>query len=191
VPVLRALPALGGVEGELRVLHGRDDRPLEAIIYLTREGATALAWTRERTTVVWRDRRFVPALVAVAPGRDLQIENEGSIHHRLFAVTADGSLDVDLPPEDATRMPPLEPGFLRFYCRLHERESLSVLVPPTPYFARADEAGHFAIGRLPPGHWRLNVWSEVAAGPVRPVDVGWLGPAHADVFLDARLFRAP
>lgn len=191
VPVLRAVPALGGVEGELRVLHGGDQRTLAAVVYFTREGATALAWTRERTTVAWRDRRFLPALVAVAPGRGLEVENEGPIHHQLFAVTADGSLDLDLPPQAVARTPPLEPGLLRFYCRLHQQESLSVFVPPTPYFARVDEAGHYRVGRLPPGRWRLHVWSEVVEGPVRPVDVGWLGPVEADVFLDARLFRTP
>lgn len=189
---LREVPGLGGVRGELRIVHERPGVPLPpAVVYLTREGRAGSLLPRGAPTVRLEDGRFEPALAAVGPDRPLRLANRGALHHRLFALAPGGRLELHLAPhERGAEIELPAAGVLRFYCSLHAEESLTVFAAPTPHFAVVDARGRYAIRGVPPGAWSLRVWTEGAHGPVRSVEVGAFGTRLEPIVLDARRLSA-
>jgi hypothetical protein len=53
-----------------------------------------------------------------------------------------------------------EPGPVRIYCSIHERMNGLIFVTPSSLFATPAASGAYQIGDVPPGRYRLRVWSE-------------------------------
>lgn len=181
----------GSVEGRLQLVHAegtlRDLGPW--VVYL--EGAEGGG--REAPPVVRADEAGLrPAFVAVGPAATLRLESEDLRHHELFAIAEEGRLEAALPPggRSELRLPDAR-GVLRFYCRLHDDERLSVFVAPSGRFARPGADGRYRLGGVPPGRYTLAVWSDQVSGPVRPIRVRAGRTVREDIWLDGRRLRRP
>ena len=49
---------------------------------------------------------------------------------------------------------------MRIYCSIHERMNGLIFVTPSPLFATPSPGGEYRIADVPPGRYRLRVWSE-------------------------------
>jgi plastocyanin len=187
-PPLDAVSGLGGVRGEIRLVHGEKARmPQPSVVYLSRPGTSGEDRRHQPVTVRRQAGRFEPEFVALPRGQSLRFANEDGVHHRLFALEAAAGIEVPLPPGGTSQPTRLErAGTLRFYCRLHAEEEFTVLVVPSRHFDVVDGHGAWAIPRVPRGSWRLHLWSEVVNGPVRQVDVGLFRTRHETIWLDGR-----
>jgi hypothetical protein len=184
----------GGVAGQLRVAHRKDGARalLPAVVYLARRDIPPSA-PSDGVASVELGRGSDGASIAVLPlGQSVRFRDASGVHHRLFGLSGRTRLEAAVAP-GGTSAPirPLEPGLLRMYCALHPEEAVSVFVAPSPHFAVLDGRGRFAIRRVPPGRWRMHLWSDAAAGPVRDVRVRPFGSVRETIWLDAGRLHRP
>jgi len=131
--------------------------------------------TTARPRLENRACRFQPHVLAAAVGQKIEIVNGDPILHNTHA-KLDGKLtlfNVALPIQNQ-KIPKTirEPGLLSLQCDAgHLWMSGFVIAFDHPYFAVTDERGAFAIGRIPPGAYRVRAWHEKLGGQVLEVKV--------------------
>jgi len=144
-----------------------------------------------RFTLVQKNRMFMPHLLVVPVGSVVSFPNEDPFFHNVFSYFNGKRFDLGLyeagKSKDVTFS---REGVSYIFCNIHPEMGAVVLALSTPYYGVSTATGAVAIHDVPPGSYRLHVWSEAAqfANPVdaeRIVQVG-AAPVHLDqIFLQA------
>ena len=109
--------------------------------------------------------RFSPHVSTAAVGTTLEIRNLDPILHNLHVrrETRFGPTVMNVIQPAGTRSvqkPFSEAGFLDVRCDVHAFMSAFVHVFDHPYFAATDPTGNFAMTKVPPGVYKLQIWHE-------------------------------
>jgi len=184
--------ALGAVAGKLTVVNGASDAADlgAAVVYLDRGPAGwRLLWPGRPPLVFDGAGSISPAVVGGTVGQTLRLAFEGGVLHRPFTFT-EGGVRVDLPTTgDGGTLRLAEPGVLRIYCSLHRSERSIVYAVRSPFVAPVDRRGQYGIVDVPPGAYRLVLWSEGVSGPIRSIEIESGSRLDAPIWIDARQVR--
>jgi hypothetical protein len=106
--------------------------------------------------------RFRPDFLVVAVGQPVSMPNDDTIFHNVFSYSRPNDFDLGLYRAGESRTLQFEhAGPVRLYCSIHERMNGLIFVTPTRLFALpSPSSGDFRIERIPPGRYRVRVWSE-------------------------------
>jgi len=97
----------------------------------------------------------------VAAGQPVQMANDDAIYHNVFSYSRPNDFDLGLYPAGESRTLRLRhPGVVKLYCSIHETMNATILVTPTPWFDTVNGRGGYALTGVPPGRYRVSVWSE-------------------------------
>lgn len=185
---LSALPrGLSSVHGEVHITGKRES--------VARLGPGVVVYLEHRDGHGWRSFRTRTLsdatgasgqeLVVLGRGQALRFASESGVAHRPFAVRGTERIDLEVREGGRSRRVRMDqPGWIRFYCALHEDETWDVYVAPSAHFARLERDGQYRIGSVPPGDYVLGIWSEAVSGAVRPVHVGAWTSAVEPIWLD-------
>ena len=149
----------------------------EAVVYLVpTEGGPARA-AAETTFVDQNGLRFVPRVIAIAPGSLVVFPNSDPVLHNVFSPEKIGAgFDLGTYPRTERRMYLFfQPGVNVVLCHVHPEMVAYVVVVPTAYRAVTDDEGRFRIDDVPAGSYRVRVWHRrwrLADGPVTVVRGG-------------------
>ena len=127
---------------------------------------------------------FVPAIVAARTGATIVMKNSDPLTHNIRANQKVRELyNIAMPITGMTlkRTLPKEPGVVKLHCDIHPWMNARVATFSHPYFAQADEAGHFRIEHVPAGHQQITLWLPRLATKTVEVDVPPNGTAKLDV----------
>ncbi len=175
VPVRRDSPTPGAVQGILTVLPEPGDATDlgPVVVLLERTDQTIRPAAGSRIVLVEsHTESFEPALAVAGINDTIIFVNQGRLKHRLFSADRNGNVAVPLDPvSESAPVGFVAAGVTQFYCSLHPDELVSVLVVGTPHYAIARNDGSYVIPRVPDGEYRLSVWSDVVAGPVRTIQI--------------------
>jgi plastocyanin len=133
--------------------------------------------------LVQKDKMFTPHLLVVPVGSSVDFPNQDPFYHNVFSLFNGKRFDLGLYESGSNRAVRFDrEGVSYIFCNIHPEMGAVVMALGTPYYAVSNAAGAVAIHNVPPGSYRLRVWSEAAqsANPVdteRTVQVG-SGPAH-------------
>jgi len=164
------------VEGRLDLAADAQNPPaslLPVVIYLDSDAPPPRPPAPPPAVRVQHDgERFGPVLAVLGRGARLEIQNESEVHHRLFWLDTALRHSLSIPPGPgfSVQIELLE-GVARIYCELHPEEHFTVFVAPSHLFSVLDAPGPFAIDAVPPGAWRLHLWSDGFEGEVREIEV--------------------
>jgi plastocyanin len=114
--------------------------------------------------------RFIPHVLAVVTGTTIRFLNNDPEPHNVYS--PEGRYNLGTWPTGETRdhvFP--RSGVYSQLCNVHPDMLAYVVVLDTPHFAVTDATGRFAIAGVPPGKYRLVVWSEKLDGLERDVTV--------------------
>jgi hypothetical protein len=178
---------LGSIEGEVRIGSARASaaRLGPVVVYLERENQPEPAAEGTLTLLDSGGDGVRHDLVVVRRGEALRFASQTGVAHRLFAIRGQERIDVTVSENEQSRRVSMDRvGWVRFYCSLHQDESWDVFVAPSAHYARVDAAGSYRIPNLPPGEYRLFIWSEAYDGAVRQVRVGLVGTRQEPIVLD-------
>ncbi len=105
--------------------------------------------------------RFV---LAVTPGTQIEFPNQDPFFHDVFSIYRGKPFDLGLYESGAVRKIRFtQPGVSFIFCNIHPEMSAAVVVLKTPHFAITSRDGSFQINHVPPGRYKLEVWSESVA----------------------------
>jgi plastocyanin len=116
---------------------------------------------RQRRTLIQRSKRFIPHVMAIELGTEVDFPNQDPFFHNVFSVYNGKRFDLGLYASGETR--PVffnRPGISYIFCNIHPQMSAVVVALNTPYYAVSDQDGYFSITNVPEGHYRLQVWHE-------------------------------
>jgi plastocyanin len=124
-------------------------------------GAAPRSANRTRKMITQRNKRFIPHIVVVQTGSEVDFPNEDPFFHNVFSIFNGRRFDLGLYASGETRPVNFNrPGASYIFCNIHPQMSAIVVAVDTPYFAVSDQSGKFQIDDIPEGQYRLNVWHE-------------------------------
>lgn len=132
-----------------------------AVVYLDAVAAPPPHPARSTGEIRQHTARFEPGFLVVAVGQPIEMPNDDSIFHNVFSYSRPNDFDLGLYRSGASRtLRFAHPGPVRIYCSIHERMNGLIFVAPTRLFAVVSARGEFRIADVPPGRYRLRVWTE-------------------------------
>lgn len=129
---------------------------------------------------------FQPHVLVAPLGATVEFLNSDNVQHNIFwpAISGNKKLTHNMGtwPKGQTRSFVFDtPGVVPLLCNVHPEMSGYIIVAPTPYYARTDEAGNFKIANLPGGSYTVTAWHEGYKNQSKPVTV--TGDATVDFTL--------
>jgi hypothetical protein len=127
---------------------------------------------RVRYTLLQQNRMFSPHLLVIPVGSVVRFPNADPFFHNVFSLFNGKRFDLGLYEAGSAKDVDFSrEGVSYIFCNIHPEMAAVVLALSTPYYGVATAAGAVAIHNVPPGSYRMHVWSE-AAQSADPVDAG-------------------
>ena len=156
--------------------------PSVAIVYATPVNGAAPA-RPARFTITQKEKAFLPRVLVVPVGSTVDFPNADPIFHNVFTLSTPGPFDLGLYRGGASKARVFtEPATYRVFCNIHPQMTALLAVVPSPYFTMV-ERGEFRLD-VPPGAYRVTVFSERTAPVTGEIRVGPGGATAPDVALD-------
>jgi plastocyanin len=121
-----------------------------------------------------KDKQFSPRVAVVLRGTRVVFPNLDPIYHNVFSPSGRDSFDLGAyragdPPRSAVLS---VPGVVEVFCNIHSRMSASILVVPSPLYAKVAADGTFRIDNVPLGARKLVAWAPGAKPAEEKIEVG-------------------
>lgn len=130
-----------------------------AVAFLDSAQARRQAKPLAGAEVAQEKRRFVPEVLVVTAGTQVQFPNHDTVRHHVYSFSPAKKFELKLysgMPANPVLFD--QPGVVVLGCNIHDQMVGWILVVETPYYAQADNAGAVRIDKVPPGEYTLNVW---------------------------------
>lgn len=163
------------VTGQVKVLGqaGKTKHPSKSdvVVWLTPltgsragRGTTSDQPGSRAVRIVQKQKQFIPHLLVVSVGAEVEFPNLDPFFHNVFSLFEGKRFDLGLYEAGSTRTVRFDhPGICYIFCNIHPQMAAVVLVLDTPYSGVSTAAGEIRIPGVPPGRYRLDVWSEKAS----------------------------
>jgi len=168
LPVLLSgsVPALAGTTGAVQgevLLKQRGGKPKKdrsgVVVYLEGVPAPAQQVVKPGQPVRQREAQFLPRVVAVQRGAQVDFPNEDKIFHNVFSLSQAAKFDLGLYKSGTAKSVTFDrAGTVDVYCNIHPEMVATVKVVDTPYFAVTDRDGKFRIADVPAGTYPVVGW---------------------------------
>jgi plastocyanin len=118
-------------------------------------------------TLSQKARRFGANLLVVPAGATVSFPNEDPIFHNVFSLSKAKAFDLGYYPQGQTRKVTFtRAGVVDVFCHLHPNMSATILVTPSPYFAKPAADGSFRL-EIPDelgqaGEYEIVAWHRAA-----------------------------
>jgi hypothetical protein len=125
-------------------------------------GAMPMLPTRQPVyRLVQKDKMFVPHLLVVPTGSEVEFPNQDPFFHNVFSLFNGKRFDLGLYESGTSRSVRFDrEGVSYIFCNIHPEMGAVVLSLNTPYYGVSGENGVVALRNVPAGSYRLNIWSE-------------------------------
>jgi len=137
-----------------------------------------------RAEIRQRNENFVPRVVAVTVGSEVDFPNDDPIYHNVFSLSRVRTFDLGRFPKGKSRGERFDkPGIVKVFCQIHSHMSATVMIFDHPWFAVPDEGGMFDLSNIPPGTHQVTAWHERLGDTTLPIRVEPGRPATVDFVL--------
>src|SRR5271156_5346053 len=122
--------------------------------------------TPQRYTLEQKDKQFTPHVLVVPTGSSVDFPNLDPFYHNVFSLFNGKRFDLGLYEAHTNRAVRFDrEGVSYIFCNIHPEMGAVVISLSTPYFGVSSADGTVVIHGVPPGSYRLHVWSEHAKPP--------------------------
>lgn len=156
----------GNVAVEIRINDPQSRSVADVAVYLLPAGglpavgATGAASTPGTATMDQRDREFVPHILIVEKGTEVQFPNSDNVSHHVYSFSQPNNFEIPLYKGQAQESIRFEhTGLATLGCNIHDRMLGYILVVDSPYFGLTDRQGVTVIEGVSPGTYQVTVWS--------------------------------
>ena len=115
----------------------------------------------QRRTLEQKDKRFIPHIMVVQVGTEVDFPNHDPFFHNVFSVYDGKPFDLGLYANGESRPVRFNrPGISHIFCNIHPQMSAVIVTVETPYFAVSAHDGRYVIENVPAGTYQLHIWHE-------------------------------
>ena len=146
--------------------------PPFAVVYL--EGNFPQAKDSPVQQMSQKDLAFVTPLLPVRVGTKVEFPNLDNTFHNIFSFSPAKRFDLGRYTSAERPIPSQvfdKAGLITLRCDIHEHMRGLIVVLDTPYFVKTDNEGHFKLGGLPPGSYKLKAWLDSKTTLEHPVEI--------------------
>ena len=121
-----------------------------------------------------KDLAFVTPLLPVRVGTKVEFPNLDNTFHNIFSFSPAKRFDLGRYTSAERPIPSQvfdKAGLITLRCDIHEHMRGLIVVLDTPYFVKTDNEGHFKLGGLPPGSYKLKAWLDSKTTLEHPVEI--------------------
>jgi plastocyanin len=192
-------PALAGtITGTVKV-RGRPS-PANVLVYVAKAPAVNVDVSEAKFIMDQRDLTFVPHVLPVLVGSNVQFPNDDKVAHNVFSLSRTKPFNLGSYGPGVSKTVLFDKaGVVELRCDVHAEMSAFILVMENPYWAVTDEKGQFKIPDraylaqhgikglkdLPPGTYVVKTWNEKLKTQETTVEV----PKDGEVTLQLDLTR--
>ena len=134
--------------------------PLQAL------GSTPASPAHPPYRLLQKDKQFTPHLLVVPTGSNVEFPNTDPFFHNVFSLYNGKRFDLGLYESGTSRSVRFDrEGVSYIFCNIHPEMAAVVLALSTPFYGISQANGAVVIHGVPPGSYRLHVWSEHAKPP--------------------------
>jgi plastocyanin len=113
-----------------------------------------------------KDRKFVPDLVAITVGEDVEFPNADPFLHNVFSQSSARRFDLGSFKKGDTKHKDFpSAGVVDVYCNIHPEMAATILVLPNRRHVRVGADGQYAISGVPAGTWTVFAYTRRAKKP--------------------------
>jgi plastocyanin len=110
------------------------------------------------------NKAFLPQVLVVEAGTVIEFPNSDTVSHQVYSFSPAKRFQLSLYKGEVHA--PIQfdqPGLVVLGCNIHDSMVGYIYVADTPYFGKTSSAGELRFENLPPGRYRIQVWSPVIA----------------------------
>ena len=131
-----------------------------------------------------KDENFVPRVVAVPIGSEVQFPNDDPIYHNVFSLSRAKTFNLGrFPRGESKSVRVTKPGVVKVFCEIHSHMTATIMVFNHPWFAMVGEDGRFELANVPSGQREITAWHERLGDRTVPVRVDSGRATEADFVL--------
>jgi plastocyanin len=160
-PIPRGVPVTeAGAVRQLVEVHAKSKGLKDAVVWLEGVPVPRERAKKERATLDQQNFFFVPHVLAIEAGQEVEFLNSDSANHGVLASSAEpkNCFNVVTPPGGSYKHRfAAARRAVRIGCPYHAGMSAWVWVFEHPYYAVTDAAGRFTLPPVPPGTFTLQV----------------------------------
>jgi plastocyanin len=168
LPICFSLAAVtlsgAALQGKVELTDAKKKGSAEGVVaWLEPVGGVAAVPGAARFVLDQRNKKFLPHVMAIPVGSQVDFPNRDPIFHNAFSNFAGQPFDTGLyAPGTSQKIIFRRPGVVRVFCNIHAQMSAVIVVVPSPYFATSGTSGIFRIENVPAGEYVLKVFHERA-----------------------------
>lgn len=166
IPALSALPQRTRIVGRVDLLNSKvkarnGNIDLSGVVCWLEAPGVSARGGRPRQKLNQRGKRFIPHLIVVEKGTEVDFPNSDPFFHNVFSLFDGKRFDLGLYASGESR-PVLfnRVGVSYIFCNIHPLMSAVIVTVDTPYFAISDQNGNLLFNDVPEGRYQLKIWHE-------------------------------
>jgi len=158
------------VTGSVSVIRGKthrkDSTNAGVVVWLTPVAesgspASTAALSKERFTLLQKDKKFEPHVLVVPVGAEVRFPNQDPFFHNVFSLFDGKRFDLGLYEAGTARSLHFDrPGISYLFCNIHPDMSAVIIALETHYYSTSNKDGQVTIPNVPAGAYVLHVWNE-------------------------------
>jgi plastocyanin len=113
-----------------------------------------------------RNVAFIPRVLVVAVGTNVQFPNNDTVSHQVYSFSAAKKFQLPLYKGELHSAVVFDhEGLVVLGCNIHDAMAGYVYVTDAPFFGKTDASGMLRLQNVPAGDYRITVWSPIIADP--------------------------
>ncbi len=148
------------------------DKGVKNVVVIV-EGAKGGTFASQKAVLDQNGCVYIPHVVVVPTTGELQILNSDGVLHNIHTYsTSNPSINVAQPKfKKVVTETFSKPEIIKAACDAHNWMQGWIVATDHSFVAVTDEAGHFTIKDIPPGHYKVEIWHETLGKQVKEATI--------------------